>query len=152
MLQPVLLDTLLIVGTIALINAFVDYQIYLIRWLPDHGRQITALVTSIRHETGKSAWGISRDIYHLTATWTNPHTGRTYTFWSWIIHSSPAYTKGSLVPVLIDPKNPKRYALNLSWSRVKGIAPCPIHLHFRFFPYVQRIAAEVTRPSVASNP
>jgi arginyl-tRNA synthetase len=82
MMQPLLLDTLLVVGTMALIIAFVGYQIYLIRWLPDHGRQITALVTSIRHETGKSAWGISRGTYYLTATWTNPHTGQTYTFWS----------------------------------------------------------------------
>jgi hypothetical protein len=113
MMQPLLLDSLLVVATMALIIAFVVYQIYLIRWLPDHGRQITAVVTSIRHETGKNAWGISRDNYYLTATWTNPRTGRTFTFWTWIMHSSPAYTKGSLVPVLIDPKNPKRYALNL---------------------------------------
>jgi hypothetical protein len=29
------------------------------------------------------------------------------------MNSNPAYTKGSLIPVLIDPKNPKRFALNL---------------------------------------
>ena len=29
------------------------------------------------------------------------------------MHSRPAYTQGSLVPVVIDPENPKRYALEL---------------------------------------
>ena len=113
MIHPLLLDTFLALGTLALAGAFVVYQIYQFRWLTSHGRQISAMVTSIRHETGKTAWGFSRDIYYLTAVWTNPHTGRTYTFWTWIMNSNPVYTKGSLVPVLIDPKNPKRFALNL---------------------------------------
>jgi hypothetical protein len=113
MMQPLVLDTLLASGILALMILLVVYQIYRIRWLTYHGRQIIAMVTSIRHETGKSAWGISRDNYYVTATWTNPRTGRTYTFWTWVMNSKPAYTKGSLVPVLIDPHNPKRYALNL---------------------------------------
>ena len=113
MIHPLLLDTLLALGTLALISAFVVYQVYQFSWLNSHGRQISAMVTSIRHETGKTSWGISRDNYYLTATWTNPRTGRTYTFWTWIMNSNPVYTKGSLVPVLIDPKNPKRFALNL---------------------------------------
>jgi hypothetical protein len=113
MMQPLLLDTLLVSGTVALMIAFVVYQIYQMRWLTDHGRQIIAMVTSIRHETGKTAWGNLRDNYYLTATWTNPRTGCTYTFWAWTMNYRPAYTKGSLVPVLIDPNNPRRYALNL---------------------------------------
>src|SRR5436190_6948546 len=113
MIHPLLFDILLVVGAMVLINAFVVYQVYQFRWLTSHGRQISAMVTSIQHETGKTAWGISRDIYYLTAKWTNPRTGRTYTFWTWIMNSTPNYTKGSLVPVLIDPKNPKRFALNL---------------------------------------
>ena len=112
-MQPLLLDLLLAVGTVALMIAFVVYQIYNLRWLQHHGRQISAMVTSIRPETGKTAWGFSRDNYSVTAIWTNPRTGRTYTFWTWTMNSRPAYTKGSLVPVLIDPKNPKRFALNL---------------------------------------
>lgn len=107
------MQLLLASGTIALMIIFVAYQIYKTRWLRYHGRQIIAMVTSIRHETGKTAWGFSRDNYYVTATWTNPRTGRRYTFWTWIMNSRPAYTQGSLVPVLIDPNNPKRYALNL---------------------------------------
>ena len=113
MMQTLLLDMLLVLGTIALMISLVVYQIYKIRWLPHHGRRITAVVTSIRHETGKTAWGFLRDNYYVTATWTNPRNGRTYAFWTWVMNSRPRYTKGSLVPVLIDPKNPKRYALEL---------------------------------------
>jgi len=113
MIHPLLLDTVLAAGALALIGAFVAYQVYQFRWLTSHGKKISAMVTSICHETGKTASGIRRDNYYLTATWTNPHTGRTYTFWTWIMNSTPAYKKGSLVPVLIDPKNPNRFVLNL---------------------------------------
>ncbi len=113
MTHALVLDTLLAMGFLALISAFVVYRVYQFRWLASHGKQISAMVTSIRQETGKSAWGISRDDYYLTAKWTNPGTGRTYTFWTWIMDSTPAYKIGSLVPVLIDPKNPNRFVLDL---------------------------------------
>jgi hypothetical protein len=108
-----MMQLLLASATIVLMIVFIAYQIYKIRWLRSQGRQIIAVVTSIRQETGKSAGGISRDNYAVTATWTNPRTGRTYTFWTWVMHSRPVYTQGSLVPVVIDPNNPKRYALDL---------------------------------------
>ena len=109
-----MLQLLLASGTMALIILLVVYQIYRIRELRFHGKQISALVTSIRHETGKTAEGFSRDNYYITAKWTNPRTGQTYTFWTWTMNARPAYTNGSLVPVLIDPKNPKRYTLDLA--------------------------------------
>jgi hypothetical protein len=112
-MQTLLLDTLLAGGTVALMIGMVVYQIYKIRWLPAHGKRITAMVTSIRHETGKTAWGFPRDNYYVTATWTSPRTGRTYTFWTWIMNCRPAYKQGSLIPVLIDPDNPNRYELNV---------------------------------------
>ena len=112
-MHALLLDTLLVLGFMALISAFVIYRVNQFRSLTSHGRHISAVVTSMRHETGKSAWGISRDLYYLTAKWTNPRTGRTYIFWTWVMNSTPSYTKGTLVPVLIDPKNPNRFVLNL---------------------------------------
>lgn len=109
-----MIQILLASGTMALMSSFVVYQIYQVSWLAHHGRQIIAMVTSIRHETGKSAWGFSRDNYYVTAAWTNPRTGRRHTFWTWIMgSSSPVYTRGSLIPVLIDPRNPERYSLHL---------------------------------------
>ena len=56
MIHPLLLDILFAVGALALISAFVIYQVYQFSWLSSHGRQISAMVTSIRHETGKTAW------------------------------------------------------------------------------------------------
>src|SRR5438270_13946060 len=102
-----------IVGIMALMITFVIYQIYQINWLRYHGRQIIVMVTSIRHETGKTTWGLTRDNYYVTATWTNPRTGRTYTFWAWIMNRVPVYEKGSLVSVLVDPSNPDRFAMDL---------------------------------------
>ena len=108
-----MLQLLPVIGPMALMITFVVYQIYKIGWLRYHGRQIIAMVTSIRHERGKTAWGFTRDNYYVTATWTNPRTGRTHTFWAWSMNSDPEYTKGSLIPVLIDPKNPQRFVLDL---------------------------------------
>jgi hypothetical protein len=108
-----MIQLLLVIGTMALMISLVLYQINKLRWLRSHGKQVTALVTSIRHETGRTAWGIPRDNYYVTARWTNPRTGRTHTFWTWITNSCPGLAKGSLVPVLVDPNNPERYALDL---------------------------------------
>jgi hypothetical protein len=109
-MQTLLLDMQLAAGTVALMIVLVVYQIYRIRWLRSHGKRVVAVVTSIRQQTGKTAQGFSRENYYLTAIWTSPRTGQTYTFWTWIMNSRPAYTKGSLVPVLIDPTNPRRYS------------------------------------------
>ena len=109
-----MLQFLLVLGAMFLMISLVVYQIQQARWLAHHGRQVIAMVTSIRQETGKSAWGFSRENYYITAAWTNPRTGRRYTFWTWIMGaSSPAFTPGSLIPVLIDPLHPERYALSL---------------------------------------
>ncbi len=107
-----MLQFLLVLGVMSLMILLVVYQIYQARWLAHHGRQVIAMVTAIRHETGKSAWGFSRENYYVTAAWTNPRTGRRYTFWAWIMNSRPAFTPGSLIPVLIDPRHPERYALS----------------------------------------
>lgn len=108
-----MIQLLLVSATIALMIALVVYQVYKIRWLQAHGKRIVAVVISIKHETGKTAWGFPRDNYYVTAKWTNPRTGRTYTFWTWIMNSRPPFAKGSLVPIMIDPAHPERYALDL---------------------------------------
>ena len=107
-----MIQLLLASGTIALIISFVGYQMYRVRWLKDHGSQIIAMVTSVRHETGKTSWGFTQDNCYVTAKWTNPRTGRTYTFWTWIMNSYPGYSKGSLVPVVVDSNNPKHYTMD----------------------------------------
>lgn len=111
-----MLQLLLALGTIILLISCVIYQIYKINWLRFHGKRIIAMVTSIRHETGKTEAGFPRDNYYVTATWTNPRTGRTYIFWTWVINARPTFTMGSLIPVLIDPGNPRHYALDIQSS------------------------------------
>ena len=108
-----MIQLLIALGLLVLMGSFVAYQLYQITWLAHHGRQVTAVVTSIKHETGKSEWGIERDNYYITAAWTNSRTGQRYTFWTWIMNSCPSFTTGSLIPVLIDPGNPDCYTLNL---------------------------------------
>ena len=107
-----MIQILLTAGLLILMAALVAYQIYQARWLAHHGRQISAVVTSIKQETGKSLWGFERENYYVTAAWTNPRTGKRHTFWTWIMSNRPSYTKGSLIPVLIDPGNPECYTLN----------------------------------------
>jgi hypothetical protein len=111
--QPVFFNILLIITTLALVVAFVIYQIHKAEWLKQHGRPVVAVITSIRHETGKTPAGFLRDNYYLTAKWTNPRTGKTYTFWTWIMNRCPEIEQGSLVPILIDPNNPQRYTMDL---------------------------------------
>lgn len=111
-----MLQLLLASGTMVLMILLVIYQIYRMRELQAHGKRVIALVTSIQHETGKTAAGFKRDNYYVTATWTNPSTGCTYTFWTWLMNTRPTFTQGSLIPVLIDPKNPRRYELDIQQS------------------------------------
>jgi hypothetical protein len=109
----IMVQLLLAFVTVNLMVSLVVYQAYKLKRLRSHGKQVVALVISIRHETGKTASGFARDNSYVTATWTDPRTGQTYTFWTWIMNSRLLFTRGSLVPVLIDPKNPKRYTLDL---------------------------------------
>lgn len=110
--QNLFLDLLLVGCILILIVAFVFYQIQKLVWLKRHGKRIVATVTSIRPEKGKTQFGSPRENYYVTARWTSPRTGRTYTFWTWIMGTRPAYTQGSLVSILVDPSNPKRYLMD----------------------------------------
>lgn len=111
--QYLFLGLFLIGSTLVLFVAFVLYQLRTLVWLKRHGRRVVATITSIRRETGKASFGSSHENYAVTAQWTNPCTGRTYTFWTWIIDRCPSYTRGSLVSILIDPGNPNRYIMEL---------------------------------------
>lgn len=62
-----MIQMLLASGVMSLMISLVVYQIYQARWLTHHGRQVIAMVTSIRQEIGKTAWGFSRENYYITA-------------------------------------------------------------------------------------
>jgi hypothetical protein len=118
-----MVQLLLVFVALNLMVSVIVYQAYTLKRLRSHGKQVVALVTSIRHETGQTASGFARDNSYVTATWTDPRTGQTHTFWTWIMNSRPLLRRGSLVPVLIDPHNPKRYTLDLSSLVVPSYHP-----------------------------
>src|SRR5260370_16958747 len=96
----IFIDMLLVAGTLLLALMFIGYQIQQIQRLKRYGKPISAMVTSIRHETGKTQAGFQRDNYYVSATWTHPRTGRTYTFWPWPITPPPNSSPGTLSPLL----------------------------------------------------
>ena len=83
------------------------------RWIETRGERIVAKVTSVQHDKKKSSTGAMHHFYTVTAVWTNPSTGLSYTFWKYFFDEDPNKTISTLVPVIIDPRNPKRYEIQL---------------------------------------
>lgn len=83
------------------------------RWMEARGERIVAKVTSVQHDKKKASTGAMHHFYTVTATWTNPQTGQTYTFWKYFFDEDPDKTFSALVPVIIDPRNPRRYEIQI---------------------------------------
>ena len=111
--DTMLLDGLLSLGTVAIFVSFIVAQVQRLKWLHGHGRRIIALVTRVRHETGKNRLGLASNNYYLTARWTDPRSGKTTIFDTWTTDRPPAYREGDLIPVLIDPCHPERYEVEI---------------------------------------
>ena len=108
-----ILDFVLAFGTVALILGLVVYHAQKSDWVAHRGRRIIATITSIKRESGRSHLGWKHDNYYVTAKWTSPQTGKTYTFLTWSLDERPPYKTGNLIPVLIDPHNPKQYVMEV---------------------------------------
>src|SRR5579884_563437 len=108
-----ILDFVLAFGTVALILGFVVYQAQKIDWIAHRGRRIIATITSIKCESGRTRLGWQHDNYYITAQWTSPQTGKTYTFLTWMLDERPRYQTGNLIPVLINPHNPRQYVMEI---------------------------------------
>jgi uncharacterized protein DUF3592 len=80
-------------------------------------KQVTATVITVeqeREERGNAEYPRIDYGYYIEAEWIDPQTGDTYRFRSNRLASSPKeYTPGTPVHILIDPKNPARYALEM---------------------------------------
>ena len=83
------------------------------QWIEKHGERIVAKVTSVQHDKKKSSTGAMHHFYTVTAVWTNPSTGYSYTFWKYFFDEDPNKAISTLVPVIIDPRNPKRYEIQV---------------------------------------
>ena len=110
------LSTLLIGLVVAVIIFFVLPFILMVRkarWMEKRGERIVARVTSVQHDKKRASTGATRHFYTVTATWTSPRTGQTYTFWKYFFDEDPDKSISELVPVIIDPRNPKRYEIQV---------------------------------------
>ena len=83
------------------------------RWIEKRGEQIVAQVTSVQHDRKRTSTGAIHHFYTITATWTSPRTGQTYTFWKYFFDEDPDKSISTLVPVIIDPRNPRRYEIQV---------------------------------------
>lgn len=83
------------------------------RWIETRGEHIVAQVTSVQHDRKRASTGATHHFYTITATWTHPVTGQTYTFWKYFFDEDPDKIFSSLVPVIIDPRNPRRYEIQV---------------------------------------
>jgi hypothetical protein len=84
----------------------------LYNWLQQFGKEIQAKQTEVKRGFNKG-----RSYYTLKCEWLDPYTQQLYTFESDTISTDPSDSLpvGSPVRVLIDPDNPKRYWVDLSF-------------------------------------
>ena len=118
-MQQFLLVTLLILAGIAVVFGIVGL-VYSMRsffrtlYVRRHGKQIVATVTKIDAEYVMSFRG-HNTIFYLFADWEDPETRTVYHFKSDTGGANLAlnHPPGSKVDVLIDPRNPRRYEVQL---------------------------------------
>ena len=92
----------------------------LIRWLKKNGAWVIATVTGIQKQMrGEKSYVSERmwemvPYYYITAQWKDSRTKCIYTFRTRVRGPLPRiYVPGHSVYVLIDPRNPKRYFVEL---------------------------------------
>ncbi|MBA2680216.1 MAG: hypothetical protein H0U76_17695 [Ktedonobacteraceae bacterium] len=96
------LDILLFVIALLVIGRFVWSQVSNSRWLSQYGTSISALITQVRREQARQAC-------FVTAAWTDPRTGRRWTFRGWQLDRD--YQVGQFIAIRLDPTSPSCYTL-----------------------------------------
>lgn len=82
------------------------------RWLDQHGMKIEA---EVQQPIGRGALQVNNQApYIIIAQWKNPETSQVHVFKSSYIWYDPSQYIQKTIPVLIDPKNPKRYIIDVS--------------------------------------
>ncbi len=84
----------------------------LYNWLQQFGKEIQAKLTDVKRGSNKG-----RSYYSLKLEWLDPYTQQLYSFESDTLSTDPSDSLpvGSPVRVLIDPDNPKRYWVDISF-------------------------------------
>lgn len=99
----IILDLTLTGALILLIAGYIWLHIFQHRWVKAYGTDIGAVITDVRRDN------IAHQTCQLTASWTDPRTGRRWTFRGF--RFDMGYQPGQLVGVRLDPKHPSRYLM-----------------------------------------
>ena len=84
------------------------------KWLRQHGRRIQAKFVGV--ETGTNWQGPRHPFWHIVTEWEDPSDRTDYRFRSDRFRYDPSlFVKTKTVAVTIDPKNPNRYMMDLSF-------------------------------------
>ncbi len=101
-MAPIIILDLVLLATVFVFSIrFVWLQISNDTWLKAHGTHIGALITYVRRDSVQTCL--------ITAAWTDPRTGRRFTFRGFRLNTG--YQVGQLVEIVLDVHHPSRYAM-----------------------------------------
>jgi len=99
----IILDLMLTGALLLLIGGSIWFQISHHRWLKAYGTDVSALITHVRRDN------VAHQTCLVTATWTDPRTGRRWMFKGFRLDMG--YQAGHLVGVRLDPRHPSHYMM-----------------------------------------
>ena len=103
MASIIILDLTLCGTLLLLLIGYVGFQVFKHRWLKANGTDIGALITEVRRDN------IAHQTCLLIASWTDPRTGRKWTFKGFRLDLG--YQAGQLIGIRLDPRHPSRYRM-----------------------------------------
>lgn len=87
------------------------------KWLYAHGKPVVAKVDRVTEETTKHGSAV----WTIFASWADPIEGTHYSFESPPLNFDPgAQIQSGVIPVLVDPDNPRRYAVDVNEIRMSA--------------------------------
>jgi hypothetical protein len=99
----ILLDLTLTGVLLLLLVGYVGFQVSYHRRLKVHGTDVGALITEVKRDN------IAHQTCMLTASWTDPRTGRRWTLRGF--HLDLGYQPGQLIGICLDPRHPSHYLM-----------------------------------------
>ena len=99
----ILLDFVLTLSVLIFIAGSVWYRLSTHTGLEAHGTDIGAVITQVRRDD------IAHQTCVVTAAWTDPRTGRRWTFHG--LRRDLGYQPGQLIGIRLDPRHPSRYLM-----------------------------------------
>ena len=99
----IILDLTLSGTLLLVVTAYMGFHVFSHQWLKAHGTDVGALITEVRRDN------IAHQTCTLIASWTDPRTGRRWTFKGFRLDLG--YQEGQLIGIRLDPRHPSRYLM-----------------------------------------